>query len=60
MAMTDPPRHPGTVGNGGPGPEGSPGGASGWRVVLGVTIAIALLVLIVLLHLTGTIGPGAH
>jgi hypothetical protein len=58
-AMTDPPRHPGTDGNGGPGPEG-PGGASRWRVVLGVTIAIALLVLIVLLHATGTIGPGAH
>jgi hypothetical protein len=56
--MTDPPRHPGTEGNGGPGPEESPG--SRWRIVLGVTIAIALLMLIVLLHLTGTIGPGAH
>ena len=58
--MTDPPRHPGTNGNGGPGPEGPPGGASRRRVVLGVTIAIALLALIVLLHVTGTIGPGAH
>ena len=58
--MTDPPRHPGTDVNGGPGPERSPGGASRWKVVLGVTIAIALLALIVLLHLTGTIGPGAH
>jgi hypothetical protein len=29
-------------------------------VVLGVTITIALLAAILLLHLTGTIGPGAH
>ena len=58
--MSDPPRHPGTDGNGGPGPEGSPGGASRRMVVLGVTIAIALLAAIVLLHLTGTIGPGSH
>jgi len=58
--MSDPPRHPGTDGNGGPGLERSPSGASRRMVVLGVTIAIALLVAIVLLHLTGTIGPGAH
>jgi hypothetical protein len=58
--MTDPPRHPRSDGDGGSGPEGSPGGASRWKVVLGVTIAIALLALIVLLHTTGTIGPGAH
>jgi hypothetical protein len=58
--MTEPPRHPGTDENGGPGPQGSPGGASRLMVVLGVTMAIALLVLIVLLHLTGIIGPGAH
>jgi hypothetical protein len=58
--MTDPPRHPGTDENAGPGPEGPPGGASRWKVVLAVTIAIALLALIVLLHVTGTIGPGAH
>jgi len=58
--MSDPPRHPGTDGNGSPDPEGSPGGASRRMVVLGVTIPIALLAAIVLLHLTGTIGPGAH
>lgn len=58
--MTEPPRHPGTDGNGGPDPERSPGGASRWMVVLGVTIAIALFAMIVLLHVTGTIGPGAH
>jgi hypothetical protein len=58
--MTDPPRHPGTDEDGGPAPEGPPGGAPRRKVVLGVTIAIAVLVLIILLHLTGTIGPGAH
>jgi hypothetical protein len=58
--MTDPPRHPGTDGTDGPGPEESSGGTPRWVVVLGITIAIALVALIVLLHLTGTIGPGAH
>jgi hypothetical protein len=58
--MNDPPRHPGTDGGGGPVSEGPPGAASRWKVVLVVTIAIALLALIILLHLTGTIGPGAH
>jgi hypothetical protein len=58
--MTEPPRHPGTEGNSDPVTEGSPVGASPWRVVLVVTIAIALVALIILLHATGTIGPGAH
>ncbi len=58
--MTDPLRRPRPEGNGGSGPHRSQGGASPWKVVLGATIAIALLVLIVLLHVTGTIGPGVH
>ena len=58
--MTDPPRNPRTDGNGGLGPDGSTGSTSRWKVVLGVTIAVALLALIVLLHVTGIIGPGAH
>jgi hypothetical protein len=28
--------------------------------VLGIIIAIALVLLFVVLHLTGTLGPGAH
>jgi hypothetical protein len=58
--MTDPPRDPGTDGDGGPPPERSPGGTPRWMVVLGIAIAITLLALIVLLHLTGAIGPGDH
>jgi len=58
--MTDPPRHAGTEGNSGRGREGSAGGASRWKIALGVTMAIALLALIIILHLTGTIGPATH
>jgi hypothetical protein len=31
-----------------------------WGFVLGIIIVIALVVLMVLLHLTGTLGPGVH
>jgi hypothetical protein len=31
-----------------------------WMLVLVILIAIHLVVLIVLLHLTGTLGPGVH
>jgi len=30
------------------------------NTVLGIVIAIALVVLLVVLHVTGTLGPGAH
>jgi hypothetical protein len=59
--MADPPRSPET--GEAPG-HGSDRGAAGrtprWVFVLGVVIAIHLVVLIVLLHLTGTLGPGVH
>ena len=57
--MADPPRHPGTEENAGVGPDG--GAASKTpRWVLGIVIGIALIGLMILLHLTGILGPGAH
>ena len=45
--MADPPHDPDT-------------GRPQWVSVLGIAIAIALVVLFVVLHLTGTLGPGGH
>jgi hypothetical protein len=58
--MTDPPRRPQSEQNGDPSTVGSRSGASRWGIVVGIAIAVTLIALIVLLHLTGTIGPGAH
>jgi hypothetical protein len=55
--MADPP-YPDTGGEGGD--RGSTGSTSRWATGLGITIVIALIVLFVVLHLTGTLGPGAH
>ena len=35
-------------------------GTPGWMWVLGIVVGIALIMLLVVLHLTGTLGPGAH
>jgi hypothetical protein len=40
--------------------RGSPPGTPRWVKVLGIAIAIILLLLIVVLHTTGTMGPGVH
>jgi hypothetical protein len=59
--MADPPRPPETDGEARRGAGG--GAASGmprWLVILVAIVAVALLGLMVLLHLTGTLGPGLH
>ena len=56
--MADLPRHPG--GNGGTESEREPSARTPVRVyVIGIVVA-AVVVLIVVLHLTGTIGPQSH
>ncbi len=40
--------------------RGSPTGTPRWMSVFKIVIVIALLLLIVVLHLTGILGPGLH
>jgi hypothetical protein len=56
--MADPPPYPDTGDD--TGERGSATGTPRWVFVLGIIIAIALVLLFVVLHLTGTLGPGAH
>lgn len=56
--MADPPPYPDTGDDSGN--RGSARSMPRWSTVLGIIIAIALILLFVVLHLTGTIGPGAH
>jgi hypothetical protein len=42
------------------GDRGAATGRSRWVPVLGIAIAVVLVVLVVVLHLTGTLGPGDH
>jgi hypothetical protein len=41
-------------------PDGEPVSTRRWASVLGVIIAILVVLLLVVLHLTGALGPGAH
>jgi hypothetical protein len=36
------------------------GGPSRWVAALGIAIAVAAVLLLFVLHLTGVLGPGAH
>jgi hypothetical protein len=59
--MADPPSYPDSGDDTGVGPDrGSASSTPRGVPVLGIVIAIVLVLLLVVLHLTGVIGPGAH
>jgi hypothetical protein len=59
--MVDPPSDPDSADNTGVAPDrGATGNTPRWVLVLGIVIAIVLVLLLVVLHLTGVLGPGAH
>jgi hypothetical protein len=59
--MADPPSYPDRGDDTGVAPDrGSATSTPRWVPVLGVGIAIVLVLLLVVLHLTGVLGPGAH
>jgi hypothetical protein len=60
--MADPPAYPDTGNDSrvGPDRDKEPATTGGWASKLVIAIVAALVVVIVILHLTGVVGPGAH
>lgn len=59
--MPDLPSYPDTGDDAGAGPDReSATGSSRWAKLFGIIIAIALIMLFVVLHVTGAVGPGGH
>jgi hypothetical protein len=59
--MAGPPRYPNTGDDSGLDGDRSPAsGTPRWVSVLGIVIAIGLVLLFVVLHLTGALGRGGH
>jgi hypothetical protein len=59
--MANPPSHPATDDHSaGPGHGGPATSRPRWVTVAGIVIAILLVVLFIVLHVTGTLGPGGH
>ncbi len=58
--MADPPPYP-TGDDTGAGPGSGPAASKPrWMSMVWIIIVIALLAVFLVLHLTGTLGPGAH
>ena len=59
--MAHPPRYPKTDADADVPPSHRPAGVTPrWVSVLGIIIVIGLVLLIIVLHLSGSVGPGAH
>jgi hypothetical protein len=60
--MAELPSHPGTDDDPavGSGRDAPPAGRPRWVPVAGIVITIVLVLVIIVLHLTGTLGPGGH
>jgi hypothetical protein len=59
--MTDPSPYPDTDDDTGAEPDrGSAAGTPRWLSALGIVVVILAVLLFVVLHLTGTVGSGAH
>jgi hypothetical protein len=59
--MAHPPPYPDAGDDSGVGPGLPPAdGAPRWVSVVGIIIVVGLVLLMIVLHLTGAIGPGAH
>jgi hypothetical protein len=59
--LADPPRYPENEEDAGVNPDRRAANSKPrWVIAFGIIMPIALVLLIVLLHATGTVGPGAH
>ena len=58
--MASPPSHPDTDGTGAPPASGPSAGRSRLRTAAIAVLVIAVLAVMVILHLTGTLGAGTH
>jgi hypothetical protein len=60
-SVTGLPHYPGTESDTGAQPgRGSAAGAPRWITVFGIAMAILVVVTLIILHLSGAIGPGVH